>query len=110
MKQSPLPLTDPAGIRGVLFDATGTLIRPAVPLELTYEEAGQRFGSGLTAAEISPRFRAAFGRQEERDVQLGHRSDEGHERRRWEAIVGEIFTDVPEPLAVLDVLCPHFAR
>jgi putative hydrolase of the HAD superfamily len=98
-------------VRAVLFDAVGTLIYPEPPVSAAYAQAGARYGSRLTAAEVAPRFRSAFARLEAEDGQTAaHRTDEQRERRRWQNIVAEVFDDVPEQGPLFDALWRHFAR
>jgi putative hydrolase of the HAD superfamily len=95
----------------LLFDAVGTLIEPDPPVAVAYAAAGRRFGSSFTEEDIVPRFRTAFARQEERDVADATGSaSEGGERARWRTIVGEVFDDVADVLAIFDVLWQHFAQ
>jgi putative hydrolase of the HAD superfamily len=98
------------GIRAVFFDAVGTLIHPVPPAAEVYAEVGRRFSSRYTAAEIAPRFRAAFRRQEAEDQANGWRTNEARELRRWQEIVAEVLDDVADPLPCFEELFEHFAR
>jgi putative hydrolase of the HAD superfamily len=75
-----------------------------------YAATCQRFGSRLTAAEIAPRFRAAFRRQEDLDRAAGWRTDELREVARWRAIVREVLADVADPEECFQELFAYFAR
>jgi putative hydrolase of the HAD superfamily len=97
-------------IQAVVFDAVGTLIHPDPPAAVVYADVGRRFGSRLTAAEVRPRFAAAFDRQEQIDLAAGLCTSEERERRRWRAIVAEVLTDVTAPAACFQELYQHFAR
>src|SRR6516165_6186388 len=97
-------------IRAVFFDAVGTLIHPQPPPADVYAAVGRCFGSRLDAAAVGPRFRAAFRRQEEQDRELGYRTDDAREVRRWRTIVGEVLDDVTDPDACFWALFEHFAR
>lgn len=97
-------------VDAVLFDAVGTLIEPDPPVAPAYEAAGRRYGSALSREEILRRFRAAFARQERLDAaEFGDHTDEPRERRRWQAIVGEVFDDVADAAGLFDDLWRHFA-
>ena len=54
-------------VRAVLFDAVGTLIRPAPSVAAAYAQAARRHGVELAEEEISRRFHRAFKRQDELD-------------------------------------------
>lgn len=98
-------------VEAVLFDAVGTLIEPDPPVASAYEAAGRRYGSMLSREDILRRFRAAFARQERLDAaEFGERTDEPRERRRWQAIVGEVFDDVSDAAGLFDDLWRHFAE
>jgi len=93
-------------IRVVLFDAVGTLIEARPPVAEVYLEAGRRFGTQRSLAEIRQRFRTSFGRH----GQAG-RTDEENERCRWRAIVREVLDDVHQDAERLfEVLWEHFAN
>jgi putative hydrolase of the HAD superfamily len=100
----------PGVVRAVFFDAVGTLIHPEPPAALVYAQVASRFGSVRTAAEIGPRFRAAFARQEARDAARGWRVDEAHERQRWREIVAEVLDDATDPDGCFETLWEHFSR
>ncbi len=100
-----------AQVQAVLFDAVGTLIEPDPPVAVAYQAAGRQFGSSMIGEEILHRFRAAFARQERLDdAQYGDKTDELRERRRWQAIVGEVFDDVTNGEGLFAALWNHFAR
>lgn len=94
----------------VLFDAVGTLIEPDPPVAEAYRAAGRRYGSTLSPEVILRRFRAAFAKQERLDeTEFFDRTDEPRERRRWQAIVGEVFDDVADSAGLFDDLWRHFS-
>ena len=100
-----------SGVRAVLFDAVGTLIRPEPAVAEAYWQAGRQFGSVLRQDEIAARFRTAFA------THFGPRHDsptstsEADERRRWHRVVAEVFVDVPGSGGELfDTLWNHFAQ
>lgn len=94
----------------VFFDAVGTLIHPDPPAPAVYAAVGNRFGSRLDDATITPRFRAAFRRQEDADYAGNLRTDEVRELARWRAIVGEVLDDVTDAETCFQELYAHFAR
>jgi putative hydrolase of the HAD superfamily len=98
------------GAGAVFFDAVGTLIFPEPLAALIYAQVGRAHGSRLTAAEIGPRFVAAFRRQEQRDEALGWQTSEPRESERWRAIVCEVLDDVRDGEACFLELFEHFRR
>jgi putative hydrolase of the HAD superfamily len=98
-----------ATTRAVFFDAVGTLLFPAQPVARTYADVARRHGSRLSEAEIRPRFRAAFARQEALDEAAGWRTDEDREKARWQAIVAEAIPDA-DPGHCFPELWEHFSR
>jgi putative hydrolase of the HAD superfamily len=99
----------PPGIRAIFFDAVGTLIVPAPPAPQVYADVGQRYGSRLTLPAIAARFRAAFQRQEAKDLTLGLQTSEAREVERWRQIVGEVLDDTADPEACFRELFRHFS-
>lgn len=95
--------------RAVVFDAGGTLIFPYPPAAQLYAEVGRRHGSRLTAAEIGPRFAAAFARQEAVDQQFGFRTDEWREEERWRRIVAEVLDDLTDFEGCFAELFHHYS-
>jgi putative hydrolase of the HAD superfamily len=92
----------PQTIRAVLFDAVGTLIYPDPPVAEVYWRIGQRLGSQQTVAEVGRRFGDAFSRLAtpppacaDNFEQESLVTSEGHERRRWQQIVGDVFQGLP---------------
>lgn len=100
----------PSSLRAVAFDAGGTLLVPHPSAAETYATIGHRYGSRLTAEVIGPRFAAAFARQEAVDFNLGQRTDEQRERRRWREIVAEVLDDVTDSESCFLELFTHYAR
>jgi putative hydrolase of the HAD superfamily len=94
----------------VIFDAVGTLIFPEPPAATIYADVGRRYGGRRSAAEIAPRFAAAFRRQEQLDETLGWRTSEQREVERWRTIVTEVLDDVPDRDACFRELFEHFRR
>jgi putative hydrolase of the HAD superfamily len=104
------PVLSTNTIRAIFFDAVGTLIHPQPSASAVYAEVGQRFGSRLTAAAISARFRAAFQHQEDYDRGHGYRTDHEREVSRWRTIVAEVLDDVTDAEACFQALFQHFAQ
>jgi putative hydrolase of the HAD superfamily len=98
------------GVRAVVFDAVGTLLRPEPAVGDAYAQAGRRFGSTRDAAEVQARFRVAWQAEEARDRDAGGLStDDARERRRWQAIVAQVFPEVTRQDELFIALWDHFA-
>jgi putative hydrolase of the HAD superfamily len=98
------------GVRAVVFDAVGTLIRPDPPAAAVYAAVGRRFGSRLSLEAIASRFAVAFARQEALDRDAGQRTSEERETERWRQIVAEVLVDVADPSGCFAELYAHFGR
>ncbi len=98
----------------IIFDAVGTLIRPAEPIFETYAMQGRQFGSGLAAEQIRQRFRVQrdrwFGASNTASVENQLHSDEVTEKRRWQQLVFAVFDDVAEPQLLFEQLWRYFAE
>jgi len=95
------------GVRWILFDAVGTLIFPDPSVAEAYFAAATRFGSRLPMAEIRRRFSVAL----EKGFAGGCATSEENERHRWQSIVGEVLSDIPNHRdAVFQQLWQHFAE
>jgi putative hydrolase of the HAD superfamily len=97
-------------VRAVVFDAGGTLLFPDPPAAVTYAEVGRRYGSQRPAAEIAPRFAAAFARQEAADRDFGYRTDERREEQRWRHIVTDVLDDLTNAEGCFRELFGHYSR
>lgn len=98
------------GIKGVVFDAVGTLIEPSPPVADVYRAAAARQGVALEPEVIRDRFRRHF-RDDDLDEMAGPMvTDEASELRRWRRIVGGVLPEVPEPGRAFEELWGHFAR
>lgn len=97
-------------VRAIFFDAVGTVIHPDPPAAEIYAQVGRQHGSRLSAADIRPRFAAAFQRQEIRDREAGWRTSEERESERWRTIVSEVLADANDPDACFAELFAHFRR
>lgn len=102
----------PAAVRAIVFDVVGTLVEPDPPVTQAYRQAGLRQGVDLDVGEIDRRFREAWIRQEAVDAAGSppFATDQERERRRWQAIVADVFADVPRGKAIFEDLWEHFAR
>ena len=100
-----------SGVRAVLFDAVGTLIRPEPAVAEVYWQAGQRVGSALRQDEIASRFRAAFATHFGSQPNVAAVTNEAAERLRWQRVVADVFVDVPDADGKLfETLWQHFAQ
>ena len=97
-------------IRGVFFDAVGTLLRADPPVHEVYARFARRYGLHLKETELCQRFRAAFARQRLYDRQHNWRTDEARERQRWREIVREVFPELADTEPLFFELWHHFAR
>jgi putative hydrolase of the HAD superfamily len=98
-------------IRAVLLDVVGTLLLPEPPVAAAYGAVAHEFGIERDTTDIERRFHEAFARQEQldaRDPQWW--TDEARERRRWQAIVDEVFAPAAVPETMFERLWEHFAR
>ncbi|MGD9648010.1 MAG: HAD family hydrolase [Pirellulales bacterium] len=99
-----------AGVRAVVFDAVGTLLRPQPKVAKAYCDVARRFGSRREEPEVQSRFLAAWQAEEARDSQSNSlRTDEARERRRWQTIVAAVFPEVGDQAALFAALWDHFA-
>lgn len=96
-------------IRGIVFDAVGTLIEPRPTVAQVYASAAQRQGVELDTDEVRGRFRKHFAALESGDASNPFVTDEANERRRWQEIVALCLPEIADPdLAFLE-LWDHFA-
>jgi putative hydrolase of the HAD superfamily len=97
-------------IRGVVFDAVGTLIVPVPPAPEVYATVSRRYGSRQDMETIRVRFKAAFAKEEQKDRELNFRTSEAREEERWRSIVGQVLDDLSNPEACFGELFDHFSR
>lgn len=97
-------------IRAVVFDAVGTLIQPMPAAAEVYAAVGRQFGSALSAAEIRPRFAAAWSREEHLDRMADWKTSEERERQRWQRVVATVLDDVSDGEACFRRLYEHFSQ
>jgi putative hydrolase of the HAD superfamily len=100
----------PPTVKAIFFDAVGTLIHPEPPAITVYGEVGRRLGSQLQREVIRANFARAFCRQDELDKANGYITDERREVQRWQAIVAESLTDLPNADEVFANLFSYFGR
>ncbi len=97
-------------VQRIFFDAVGTLIYADPPVFSVYHSIGQRYGSSLTADDIVERFPQAYQAHFSKQRSAALRSSEGLEKRRWQAVVEQIFIDVSQHNAALfGDLWSHFS-
>ena len=94
MPNKPLTALIPSQVRGIIFDAVGTILRPTPPFPVIYQAAAQRLGIELEQSAIFAKFVTAFGSSDnyDRDV-LNYTDSEQRERDRWHDIVSSVFAE-----------------
>jgi len=98
------------GIRGIVFDAVGTLIKPVPSVAEAYVSAARRQGVVLDRDDVKSRFEVHFQSDEVHAEQGALTTDEATERRRWRKIVTGVLPEVAEPDRAFDELWDHFSR
>jgi putative hydrolase of the HAD superfamily len=98
------------GIRGIVFDAVGTLIKPAPSVAEAYTAAARRQGVVLDREVVRARFQVHFDNDAEHAGDGSLSTDEATERRRWRQVVAAVLLEVPEPERAFDELWVHFSR
>jgi putative hydrolase of the HAD superfamily len=107
----PMNLTRTSnGIRGIVFDAVGTLIKPVPSVAESYTLAARRQGVELDTEEVRLRFHVHFQSDEVHGSQGVLSTDEATECRRWRRIVAGVLPEVPDPESAFDELWDHFSR
>lgn len=76
--------------KAIFFDAGGTLLHPYPSVGEIYAEAGKRYGSPATAAELEHSFREVWLKHDGLNRLQSH-SDENFERNFWKTLVKEVF-------------------
>jgi putative hydrolase of the HAD superfamily len=101
---------DVFAIRGVLFDAVGTLIEPWPPAAEVYAAAALRQRVSLPIDVVRERFHRAFREEEARDDAHDFITSEPRERRRWRTIVAACLRELSDPERAFHELWHHFSR
>lgn len=96
------------GIRGIVLDAVGTLIRPVPSVAEAYTDAARRQRVALEPEEVRRRFQIHFQTDDVHAGEGAHSTDEATERRRWRKIVAGVLPEVPDPERAFDELWVHF--
>jgi putative hydrolase of the HAD superfamily len=98
------------GIRGIVFDAVGTLIKPQPSVAEAYTAAASRQGVWIRPAEVRERFQHHFQNEDEHAGNGVYSTDEATERRRWRKIVFGVLVEVPDPDRAFEELWDHFSQ
>jgi putative hydrolase of the HAD superfamily len=99
-----------SAIRGVVFDAVGTLIYAEPPVAVAYHDVGRRYGSRKTCEEVGAAFRKAFAAEETADLAGDLATSEHREQQRWRTIVAHVLDDADDAEACFRELYDHFAQ
>jgi putative hydrolase of the HAD superfamily len=97
-------------IRGIVFDAVGTLIKPVPSVAEAYTAAARRQGVELDPEEVKARFQVHFQSDKVHAARGALSTDDATERRRWRMIVTGVLPEVAEPDRAFDELWDHFGR
>jgi putative hydrolase of the HAD superfamily len=114
MPNNQLTAHIPSQVRGIIFDAVGTILRPAPPFPVIYQTAARRLGIELEQSAIFAKFVTAFGASDEydRDV-LKYTDSEQRERDRWHDIVASVFAEHLSGIALealFEELFSHYGK
>lgn len=94
----------------VFFDAVGTILKPAKPVDETYHLYGNKHGSTISKDSIRNLFYESFKKEELKDVSLDCKTNEAREFERWELIVSECFPDLKNTTPIFKDLFQHYAQ
>lgn len=83
--------------KAIIFDAVGTLIRPAESIASTYVRLAKAEGSALTEDDIRARFPVAIATHF--DVASHEPTSDERQRQAWARVVGEVINDVTDQAA-----------
>ncbi len=97
------------GIRGIVFDAVGTLIKPVPSVAEAYTAAASRQGVVIRPGEVRERFQHHFQNGGEHAGNGLLSTDEATERRRWRTIVAGVLPEVADPDRAFQELWHHFS-
>ncbi|MBS0261888.1 MAG: HAD-IA family hydrolase [Planctomycetes bacterium] len=102
----------PRPYQWIAFDAVGTVIRPQPAAAEVYHQIASRFGSQISAPEVTRRFRQAFHDSEQGDASLPPNvrlaTSETNEYQRWQKIVATVLDDLPDIGPCFEALFRHF--
>ena len=98
------------GIRGIVFDAVGTLIKPVPSVAEAYTAAARRQGVVLDPEEVKARFDVHFQSDKVHGEQGALSTDDATERRRWRMIVSGVLPEVADTDRAFAELWDHFGR
>jgi putative hydrolase of the HAD superfamily len=96
-------------VRWVIFDAVGTVIYPDPPISQAYFQIGRKYGSQITAEEVTRRFREAFVRDRGAGGEKWA-TDEAREYEFWKQTVADVIPDAAPADACFAELFDYFAR
>lgn len=94
----------------IFFDAVGTLLKPATPVDETYHFYGNKHGSCISKDSIRNRFYESFKKEELKDVSLDCKTNEARECKRWESIVSECFPDLKNTALLFNDLFKYYSN
>ena len=94
----------------VFFDAVGTLLKPATPIDETYHLYGLKHGSTISKDSIRNQFYESFKKEELKDASLDCKTNEAREFERWESIVSECFPDLKSTALLFKDLFAYYSQ
>ena len=94
----------------VFFDAVGTLLKPATPVDETYHRYGLKHGSAISKDNIRNQFYESFKKEELKDASLDCKTNEAREFERWESIVSECFPDLKSTALLFKDLFAYYSQ
>lgn len=95
---------------GIIFDAVGTLIRPAPSVAEAYSAAALRQGVVISHEETRSRFQVHFASDAIHAERGLLSTDEATEKRRWRGIVAGVLPEIPDPDRAFEELWDHFGH
>lgn len=114
---SPRPRASGRGVRGVLFDATGTLIRPAEAIGESYARIARQHGLEISPWRLEDAFRRVHAKAPPMVFpQASAPERERRERAWWRDLVRQTFRAADSAAragdedALFEALWQHFAR
>ena len=94
----------------IFFDAVGTLLKPAIPVDETYHLYGNKHGSAISKDSIRNRFYESFKKEELKDIEQDCKTNEVRECERWESIVSECFPDLKSTAPLFNDLFNYYSN